>query len=141
MNLLVSILLVLSTWLIFQQWFIWQRKRRRTVTLTADQGIIRDVVDRLELIVTPDQKYLTFVANQPTHTVGRLVLTEQWLVLSCDQGLLLKVDRGQPLSVKELGSQRLILLGTAVNPLIHLRIIVTKNGDDEWVSSLHHFCS
>ena len=141
MNLFVSILLVLSTWLIFQQWFLWQRKRRRTVSLTSEQGTIRDVVDGLELVVTPTRKYLTFMANQPTHSIGRLVLTEQWLVLSCDQGLLLKVDRGQPLSFKELGPQRLILLGPSMNPDINLRIIVTKNGDESWVSSLHQFCT
>ena len=141
MNLFVSILLVLSTWLIFQQWFIWQRKRRRRVALTPEQGLIRDVVDGLELVVTPSKKYLTFLANQPTHSIGRLVLTEQWLVLSCDQGLLLKVDRGQPLSCKELGPHRLILLGNSVNSDVQLRIIVTKNGEEPWVSSLHQFCS
>ena len=140
MSLFLSILLVLSTWLIFQQWFRWQRNRRRK-QLTSVNGTVREVVDALALVVTASQRFQGFPPNTPTHSTGRLVLTEQWMALACDKGLLMKIESGMDFRVRRLGEHRLVLIGPATTSKIELRIVLTFAREEPWVHHLLAFSS
>ena len=106
MTLFISVLVVLSTWFLFQTVFVWLRKQRRIGFTKLSQTPIREVVDNLAMIVTASSRHLNMAANQPTHTHGRLVITEQWLVLASDKGVLLRTDRNGQLKLKDLGEGR-----------------------------------
>ena len=140
MSLLISFLVVLSTWFLFQRVFVFLRKQRRIGFTKFSQTPIREVVDNLALIVTSSSRHLNLAPNQPTHTHGRLVITEQWLVLASDKGVLLRVDRNAGLKLKILGKGRLMLLGTTPNKEANLRIVMLPAKEDNWVESLRHFC-
>ena len=47
-------------------------------------------------------RHLNMAPNKPTHTHARLVITEQWLVLASDKGVLLREDRNGRLKLKDL---------------------------------------
>ena len=140
MSLFLSILLVLSTWLLFQQWFRWQRTHRRK-KLARVSGTVREVVDSLPLVVTASHRFQGFPPNTPTHSTGRLVLTEQWMALACDKGLLMKIESAMEFRVRRLGEQRLVLIGPSTNPAIQLRIVLTFTREESWVQHLLAFSS
>ena len=140
MTLFISILVVLSTWFIFQMFFLWMRRRRRVQFTRTPNESIREVVDGLAMIVTSSSRHLNLSPNQPTHTFGRLVITEQWMVLASDKGILLRVNRGGSLKVKELGKGRWILLGSTPNGEGELRIVLLPREEDEWLKALLLFC-
>ena len=140
MTLFISFLVVLSTWFLFQTVFVWLRKQRRIGFTKLSQTPIREVVDNLAMIVTASSRHLNMAANQPTHTHGRLVITEQWLVLASDKGVLLRTDRNGQLKLKDLGEGRWMLLGPTPNNEVNLRIVMLPGKEDDWVDSLRHFC-
>jgi hypothetical protein len=135
----ISIMVVLSTWFLFQWLFVWARKQRRKNFTRTKGGKIREVVDGIPLVVTATSRYLNFPPNQPTHTQARLVLTEQWLVLASDKGVLFRTNRGGGLKLKSLGEGRWMLLGTSPNKQTDLRIVFLV-GDATWINSLQQFC-
>ena len=140
MTLLISLLVVLSTWFLFQTSFVWLRKQRRIGFTKLSNTPIREVVDNLAMIVTASSRHLNMAPNQPTHTHGRLVITEQWLVLASDKGVLLRTDRNGSLRLKDLGQGRWMLLGSTPNKEASLRIVMLPGKEDDWVVSLRHFC-
>ena len=84
MTVFISLSIVLSTWIFLQWLYLQWRKHRRQSFTPADLSSIRDVIDDLNLIVTCERKYLNYLPQQATHSVGRLVLTEYWLVLATE---------------------------------------------------------
>ena len=140
MTLFISFLVVLSTWFLFQRVFVLLRKQRRIGFTRVSQTPIREVVDNLAMIVTASTRHLNMAPNQPTHTHGRLVITEQWLVLATDKGVLLREDRNGRLKLKDLGQGRWMLLGTTPNSESSLRIVMLPGKEDDWVESLRLFC-
>jgi hypothetical protein len=140
MTLFISILVVLSTWFLIQRGFVLLRKQRRVGFTKLSQTPIREVVDNLALIVTASARHLNMAPNQPTHTHARLVITEHWLVLASDKGVLLREDRNGRLKLKDLGKGRWMLLGTTPNSEASLRIVLLPGKEDDWVESLRHFC-
>ena len=75
------------------------------------------------MIVTASSRHLNMASNQPTHTHGRLVITEQWLVLASDKGVLLRTDRNGRLKLKDLGEGRWMLLGPTPNNEANLKLL------------------
>lgn len=140
MTLFISILVVLSTWFLIQRGFVLLRKQRRIGFTKLSQTPIREVVDNLALIVTASARHLNMAPNQPTHTHARLVITEHWLVLASDKGVLLREDRNGRLKLKDLGKGRWMLLGKTPNSEASLRIVLLPGKEDDWVESLRHFC-
>jgi len=140
MSLFISILVVLSTWFIFQVSFLWIRRRRRMKFTNAPKESIREVVDGLAMIVTSSSRHLNLSPNQPMHTLGRLVITEQWMVLASDKGILLRANRGSSVKVKELGKGRWMLFGVTPNGEGNLRIVLLPGEEDEWLRALLQFC-
>ena len=91
--------------------------------------------------MTASARHLNMAPNQPTHTHGRLVITEQWLVLGfLIKGVLLREDRNGSLKLKDLGREG----GCFWEPLpivqFSLRIVMVPGEEDDWVKSLRHFC-
>ncbi len=141
MSLFISILVVLSTWFLFQFAFVWLRQRRRVGFTAVDAEPIREVVDSIPLIVTSTKRHLNLPPNQPVHAEARLVITEQWLILASDKGVLLRSDRGSGLKLKSLGEGRWMLLGRSPNGQTELRIVLLPNQEGAWVESLQQFCA
>ena len=131
-------MVVLSTWFLFQWLFVWSRKQRRKNFTRTKGGNIREVVDAIPLVVTAMNRYLNFPPNQPTHTQARLVITEQWLVLASDKGVLFRVNRGGQLKLKSLGQGRWMLLGEVPNKQTELRVVFLV-GEATWINSLQQF--
>ncbi len=141
MSLFISILVVLSTWFLFQASFVWLRQRRRVAFTTINTEPIREVVDSIPLIVTSTKRYLNLPPNQPVHAEARMVITEQWLIVASDKGVLIRADRGSGLKLKSMGEGRWMLLGRSPNGQAELRIVLLPSEEGAWVESLQLFCT
>ncbi len=141
MSMFISIMVVLSTWFLFQAFFVGVRKQRRKHFSKTVTGTIREVVDDVPMIVTSTHRHLNLAPNQPMHTSARLVITEQWMVLASDKGVLLREERGGTLKVKALGQGKWMLLGRTPNRESELRIIIVPTGDQSWIEALRQFCT
>ena len=103
----------------------WEKSRRRFFApLLAEKELIQ-VLEPLALNITVSRMYLSFRPNRNNRTLGRLVIQDSCVQLSSSTGILIRANALSDLTVKALGTQRLVLLGRSPSSEVELRIECT----------------
>jgi hypothetical protein len=103
----------------------WEKSRRKFFApLIAEKELIQ-VLEPLALNITVSRRYLSFRPNRNNRALGRLVIQDSCVQLSSSTGILMRARTMSDLTVKALGTRRLVLLGKSPSSEVELRIECT----------------
>jgi hypothetical protein len=141
MAMLISIALVLSIWIIAQQVFLYYQKSKRQYFSTISSSnpsaeTIREIHDKIPLVIMVDKPWMNFYPQQNHRSLGRLVVTEHWMCLACNDGLLLNESKGGTCKVSVLGPKRMVIIGKSPNKEVNIRIELTIDDEAKWAGYL-----